>query len=137
MLMTCAPGTMFDTKTLSCNHMTKVSCSTKAASTMKNACKDNFGVYQNPVDPTCSTFIQCSWSEPYVRDCNPGLLFNPKSTICDFPSNVDCNVRLPKLSQEIKILNPDPGQLNNEYKPKLVCYYPNYAYWRKGESFIK
>ena len=36
MLMTCAPGTMFDTKTLSCNHMTMVSCSTLAASTMKS-----------------------------------------------------------------------------------------------------
>ena len=35
-LMTCAPGTMFDPKTLTCNHMTMVSCSTVAASTMKS-----------------------------------------------------------------------------------------------------
>ena len=35
MLMTCAPGTMFDSKCLCCNHLTMVSCSTAAASIMK------------------------------------------------------------------------------------------------------
>ena len=44
MLMTCAPGTMFDSKTLMCNHMTMVSCSTASASTMKS---NLFSTYHN------------------------------------------------------------------------------------------
>ncbi len=35
MLMTCAPGTMFDVSCLCCNHATMVSCTSDAASTMK------------------------------------------------------------------------------------------------------
>ena len=122
MLMTCAPGTMFDPKCLCCNHMTMVSCSTAAASIMKGkistdvvsndlflciflgACEENFGVYANPVDPTCTTFIQCSWSEPYVRDCNPGLLFNSNSKLCDFSNNVDCTVKRPKENKTSKVI---------------------------------
>ena len=34
-LMTCAPGTMFDPKCFCCNHLNMVSCSTTAASIMK------------------------------------------------------------------------------------------------------
>ena len=42
MLMTCAPGTMFDPKCLCCNHMTMVSCSTAAASIMKGKIFNRF-----------------------------------------------------------------------------------------------
>ena len=68
------------------------------------ACEENFGVYANPVDPTCTTFIQCSWSEPYVRDCNPGLLFNSNSKLCDFSNNVDCTVKRPKENKTSKVI---------------------------------
>ena len=68
------------------------------------ACEENFGVYANPVDPTCTTFIQCSWSEPYVRDCNPGLLFNSNSKLCDFSANVDCTVKRPKENKTTKVI---------------------------------
>ena len=82
---------------------------------ISGACEENFGVYANPVDSSCTTFIQCSWSEPYVRDCNPGLLFNPETKLCDFPSNVNCKVKPPKdqkpskevLSQGLKLTKPN------------------------------
>ena len=47
MLMTCAPGTMFDSKTLMCNHMTMVSCSTASASTMKSIFFSTYFAYHN------------------------------------------------------------------------------------------
>ena len=101
-----------------------------------DACKGNFGVFPNPVDPTCSTFVQCSWSEPYVRDCNPGYLFNAKTKKCDFPNNVECEINPPRLTekdQKALVLNPGPVDgLKRMSQPKIVCYYPNYSYWRKG-----
>ena len=101
-----------------------------------DACKGNFGVFPNPVDPTCSTFVQCSWSEPYVRDCNPGYLFNAKTKKCDFPNNVECEINPPRLTekdQKALVLNPGPVDgLKRKSQPKIVCYYPNYSYWRKG-----
>jgi hypothetical protein len=89
------------------------------------------------VDPSCTTFIQCSWSEPYVRDCNPGLLFNPNSKICDFPANVECDVRIEDIKEEMKVMSVNlmpPPQKSSEgdFKPKLVCFYPNWSFWRKG-----
>ena len=99
-----------------------------------DACEQNFGVFPNPVDPTCSTFVQCSWSEPYVRDCNPGYLFNAKTKKCDFPNNVECEIKPPRLNEKDPkslVLNPGPKP-KPKPQPKIVCYYPNYSYWRKG-----
>ena len=48
------------------------------------------GVVPNPNDATCSTFIQCNNGVPTIINCNPGLLFNPSCSCCDWPANVDC-----------------------------------------------
>ena len=79
-------------------------------------------MYANPVDPSCNTFIQCSWSEPYVRDCNPGLLFNSETKLCDFPYNVDCKVRLPKDEDESskKLILNQVKNKNTRYFLRLI-----------------
>lgn len=166
-LMTCGPGTIFDMTCLCCNHEAMVTCATDAASLMRNACKQNFGVFPNPADPTCSTFIQCSWGEPYVRNCNPGLVYNPVTGYCDWPANVDCNSKsettTTKKSTTVKTTTVPPNNNDNNNKnnknnnnnqknnnnnnnqknennnninkngeKRIVCYYPNWAYWRPG-----
>ena len=71
-----------------------------------------------------------------MRDCNPGYLFNAKTKKCDFPNNVECEINPPRLTekdQKALVLNPGPVDgLKRMSQPKIVCYYPNYSYWRKG-----
>ena len=83
----------------------------------------NFGVVPNPVDSSCTTFIQCSWGEPYIRDCNPGMLFNPNNKMCDWPSNYQCE------TPKVKFENSKPVQvLLNNFIFGLVLHAENYTF---------
>lgn len=46
------------------------------------------GIYPHPDD--CSKFMQCNWGITYVMNCPAGLRFNPQFSVCDWPSNVNC-----------------------------------------------
>ncbi|XP_029676576.1 uncharacterized protein LOC115243589, partial [Formica exsecta] len=37
---------------------------------------------------TCKKFLQCANSVTYIMDCGPGTVFNPVTTVCDWPYNV-------------------------------------------------
>ena len=41
---------------------------------------------RNPTD--CTSFYQCVWSRPVRMTCPPGLYFNPRASVCDWPFNV-------------------------------------------------
>jgi hypothetical protein len=45
------------------------------------------GVHPNILDPTCATFFHCPGPK---RPCGPGTLFNPETSVCDWPYNVQC-----------------------------------------------
>ncbi|XP_066595654.1 chondroitin proteoglycan 2-like [Prorops nasuta] len=45
----------------------------------------------NPQD--CSTYYACETGVPILMTCSPGLLFNPKLLVCDWPSEVHCEVK--------------------------------------------
>ncbi|XP_015590101.1 uncharacterized protein LOC107265302 isoform X3 [Cephus cinctus] len=45
------------------------------------------GLLAHPVD--CKKFLQCANGITYVMDCGPGTVFNPTSSVCDWPYNVD------------------------------------------------
>lgn len=55
-------------------------CSDKAA-----------GLYANPCDSTCTTFLQCSNGITYQMSCASGTVFNPSISNCDWPSNYACS----------------------------------------------
>ncbi|GIM02473.1 hypothetical protein Vretimale_7326 [Volvox reticuliferus] len=63
---------------------------------LADAC-DNFcaskpgGLYPNPCDPTCLTFISCANGRTFKMNCGPGTMFNPTILVCDWPSNVVCS----------------------------------------------
>ena len=49
------------------------------------------GTHPSPLD--CVTYYQCTTDGmAYESRCPDGLYFNPKTKVCDWPDNVDCNV---------------------------------------------
>ena len=53
-------------------------------------CPTPIGIFPNPDDLTCGSFLNCAWGIPYVTKCGPGLVFNPKGKYCDWPANYKC-----------------------------------------------
>lgn len=41
-----------------------------------------------PHPDTCDKFLQCANGITYVMDCGIGTVFNPVTTVCDWPYNV-------------------------------------------------
>uniref|UniRef100_A0A5S6QJJ4 Chitin-binding type-2 domain-containing protein n=1 Tax=Trichuris muris TaxID=70415 RepID=A0A5S6QJJ4_TRIMR len=52
-------------------------------------CPSAFGYFEDPAN--CSSFYQCAHGHPYKMNCQPGLVFNPSASVCDWPANHSCN----------------------------------------------
>ncbi|BFZ13108.1 hypothetical protein BsWGS_16147 [Bradybaena similaris] len=44
----------------------------------------------HPDPENCNRFYSCAFSKAYYHFCPPGLVFNAKFSVCDWPWNVDC-----------------------------------------------
>nr|CAI5829392.1 unnamed protein product [Callosobruchus analis] len=96
----CAPGTLFNPKTLECDYPEKVECVTgprqntiaktrSAKSISQPKCPEDFtGLIPNYTD--CSKFINCNNGQSMSQDCPPGTLFDMNRNLCDFPQNAVC-----------------------------------------------
>ncbi|KAJ3652129.1 hypothetical protein Zmor_018121 [Zophobas morio] len=96
----CAPGSLFNPKTLECDFPDKVSCiSGPRESILENGrksrnleqigCpKDFSGLIPNYTD--CSKFINCVSGIENFMDCPPGTLFDINKNICDFAHKATC-----------------------------------------------
>ncbi|CAH1962569.1 unnamed protein product [Acanthoscelides obtectus] len=96
----CAPGTLFNPKTLECDYPEKVDCVTgprqntvgnlrSAKSIAQPSCPEDFtGLIPNYTD--CSKFINCNNGQSMSQDCPPGTLFDTNKNLCDFPQNAVC-----------------------------------------------
>ncbi|VEN46185.1 unnamed protein product [Callosobruchus maculatus] len=96
----CAPGTLFNPKTLECDYPEKVECVTgprqntvakirSAKSIAQPKCPEDFtGLIPNYTD--CSKFINCNNGQSMSQDCPPGTLFDTNRNLCDFPQNAVC-----------------------------------------------
>ncbi|XP_044261620.1 uncharacterized protein LOC123009400 [Tribolium madens] len=93
----CAPGTLFNPKTLECDFPEKVYCISgprqsilKSAKVIKQVgCPKEFsGLIPNYTD--CSKFINCVSGIENFMDCPPGTLFDINKNICDFPYKATC-----------------------------------------------
>nr|CAH7761024.1 unnamed protein product [Callosobruchus chinensis] len=96
----CAPGTLFNPKTLECDYPEKVECVTgprqntvsrirSAKSIAQPKCPEDFtGLIPNYTD--CSKFINCNNGQFMSQDCPPGTLFDTNRNLCDFPQNAVC-----------------------------------------------
>ncbi|GFR47249.1 hypothetical protein Agub_g8935 [Astrephomene gubernaculifera] len=56
------------------------------------------GLYANPCDSTCATYIQCGNDVTYLMTCGSGLVFNPGPKYCDWPYNYKCPAVSPSPS---------------------------------------
>ncbi|XP_015519041.1 uncharacterized protein LOC107223760 isoform X6 [Neodiprion lecontei] len=58
------------------------------------------GLFRHPTD--CKKFLQCSNANTHIMDCGPGTVFNPLTSVCDFPYNVEgCGEEDLKTTTEI------------------------------------
>ncbi|GFS10533.1 chitin binding Peritrophin-A [Elysia marginata] len=71
---------------------------------------------QFPYTQDCTKFYRCDNSVATVTDCQPQLVFNPKTNMCDWPSSVPTC----RNTQKIQMLKPEIGDLcaSNPYGGK-------------------
>jgi hypothetical protein len=82
-IFTCPPPLLFDPITRTCAFPEDVECGLSCID------KRN-GNHLHPQD--CSLYIICRNEVTHVFKCPMPLLFNPKTSSCDFPDNVECLV---------------------------------------------
>ncbi|KAL0104423.1 hypothetical protein PUN28_017273 [Cardiocondyla obscurior] len=99
----CVPGTYFNPETLECDFPHKVKCY-EAETVFGKSDVDNqsnrksqklqeprclpYAVGLFPHLGDCTKFIQCANGATYIMDCGPGTVFNPITSVCDWPYNV-------------------------------------------------
>ncbi|KAI3381272.1 hypothetical protein SNEBB_003664 [Seison nebaliae] len=94
---------------------------------------------QDPWD--CSVYHACHQGNDIVRACTPGLYFNIKRSICDWPFRVKCRPRCPNNIDATRFVDPTSVCRYYEcYFGRLVtrfCRYPQYynAFNKKCENY--
>ncbi len=102
-------------------------------------------------DPSdCAKFYQCNNGAGVEKSCPSGLNFNPKCSCCDWPANVDCGQQQAPAPVPAPSPSPVPapspaatsapaqspaqngGGSSGGCGKRVVCYYPNWAYYRTG-----
>ncbi|KAJ8956326.1 hypothetical protein NQ318_015064, partial [Aromia moschata] len=96
----CAPGTLFNPKSLECDFPNKVQCITgprentllgarsQKALVQPQCPKEFTGLIPNYTD--CSKFISCNAGQGFSIDCPPGTLFDINQNVCDFSYKAAC-----------------------------------------------
>eukprot|EP00095_Tigriopus_kingsejongensis_P003675 maker-scaffold11_size778918-snap-gene-5.22 protein:Tk03675 transcript:maker-scaffold11_size778918-snap-gene-5.22-mRNA-1 annotation:"chitinase" len=126
----------------------------------QNVCGNNNNGQTFPDPADCSKFFVCHGANTYRFSCPASLLFNPLISNCDWPRNVDCSTSGPSTAGTTPSTSTTSDQTttttdqtttttdqtttttdqttttsamaNCTGNKKVVCYYPNWAYWRTG-----
>ena len=96
-------------------------------------------------DTTCGSFIQCSKGTPFVINCpRRSQVYDPDRKICVRSFEYECpregSGKTTKRATTVRTSTttarpPSTTTTANKGQPskqKIVCYYPNWAYYRKG-----
>jgi len=79
-----------------------------------------------PSSDTCTQYYQCVGGYPYLKNCPPGLYYNPANIQCDWPYNVPSCTKLNSLKNLIS------GMISKESEivkgQKFACPEPNGHY---------
>merc|ERR1711953_461766 len=106
-LMSCPAGLYFDSRINTCNWPENVDCddgttttttTTKSTTTSTSpdfdvVChesEDGYAVFV-PHPYECSLYYECMDLTPVLMSCPPGLYFDSRIDICNWPENVDCD----------------------------------------------
>ena len=92
-----------------------------------------------------ATYIHCNRGTPYKKPCPPGLIFDPSSKTCNWSWAYNCpggsepaptTAKTTSATQQYPEPETTPWQPSkpsgNSCNKKIVCYYPNWAHYRKG-----
>lgn len=103
---------------------------------------------------SCTSYLQCDHGQIIMRDCPDGLEWNDKQKTCDWPANANCqaekepseHVHSDSHDNEVTsrptrktttvttttTTTPKPmlAPFSGDYK--LVCYFTNWAWYRRG-----
>ena len=108
-----------------------------------------------PYPGDCSKYLFCLWNRLQAADCAPGLHFNAATGQCDWPDSAKCNsdtnggdtndINPPKPKPAPTTARPTTTTSERPTYPtdkpslqpldgyfKVVCYFTNWAWYRKG-----
>ena len=141
----CPSDLVFDPKLEVCVFASQYNCVNKASTTTTtttpvprtrkpspgfNPCsREREGLFENKEDNTCKSYIQCSEGNPFTITCpndsnrKSDLIFDPTKRYCVWDYQYQC----PGRSGITTTTTPAPKP-----QKKIVCYYPNWPYYRKG-----
>lgn len=148
----CGPGLYWDIKTQNCDWASKVPClpAKLFSNVYKSAAlKEDFGLCEEhthlPYPGDCNKYLRCLWGRLEIASCAPGLNWNQERKICDWPANANCE---DSNSVDKPTEKPRPPTTTTTQRPtyptnkpkleplsgyyKVVCYFTNWAWYRKG-----
>ena len=130
---------------ISCNLINTNSIFSLGAEPKIDVCEHPYGYYENVEDITCGSFIQCSKGTPFVINCpRRSQVYDPDRKICVRSFEYECpregSGKTTKRPTTVRTSTttarpPSTTTTANKGQPskqKIICYYPNWAYYRKG-----
>nr|QCQ82719.1 sechitinase 13 [Spodoptera exigua] len=99
----CAPGLLFNPDTMICDWEKNVKCGDRmipgGEKKSDKVCSDSH--YVVFAHENCNQFYDCTTGALVVRNCPPGLHFNPSLGVCDWPVNAKCDSSLIKNTKDV------------------------------------
>ncbi|XP_052845541.1 uncharacterized protein LOC128258146 isoform X5 [Drosophila gunungcola] len=98
-IQTCSPGTLFNAKSLVCDHPNNVACPSPESETTRLGRLTQFdskpkcpagvnGLHPHPSD--CTKFLNCANGQAFIMDCSPGTAFSPLTLVCVHKDVANC-----------------------------------------------
>ncbi|XP_068227286.1 probable chitinase 10 [Palaemon carinicauda] len=92
------------------------------------------GLFRDPCD--CRNYYNCYLKYAHLNTCPEGKLWSQQLKACDWKGYVECTVErssLVKQSEDTDVQRAEgTTKCSNGREFVSVCYYSNWAYWRKG-----
>ncbi|KAF9422501.1 hypothetical protein HW555_001899 [Spodoptera exigua] len=99
----CAPGLLFNPDIMICDWEKNVKCGDRmipgGEKKSDKVCSDSH--YVVFAHENCNQFYDCTTGALVVRNCPPGLHFNPSLEVCDWPENAKCDSSLIKNTKDV------------------------------------
>lgn len=117
--MECPIGSIFDSKTKSCELITKAECP------FGGICPDPRVEISVPHLETCSAYYKCKKGKATLLQCEDGLHYNAAKQVCDTPANAKCPIITDKVEEitDIEISCPSSGSFFYPHPLNCSHYY--------------